>query len=362
VKRLAGLLASAVLLGACAGPAYYGQAVSGHMALMQARQPVDAYLADADADDPLAGRLATAREALAFAEGDLGLPAGGSYDRFVVTGRDAVTWNVITTPPYDLKPYRWCFVVAGCVPYRGYFDPADAERFAGRMRAKGRDSAVSPASAYSTLGWFDDPILDTMLDGSDADLAETLFHELAHQALYVKNDSTFNESYATFVARRGVEEWLTRRGQGEAFARWAEREAATAEFLELLVDTRSRLALLYRRETDPERLAAGKRAAFGELKKNYARLVDERWDGRDRFGGWFEPSPNNADLALVATYTGGICAFESLWRDAEGDWQRFHRLAARAADYPPERRARWLETPCPPGPGSGERRVAGAPR
>ena len=347
----AGLLALGALLlqTACAGPSYYVQAASGHFELMRARQPVDAYLAAANPDDPIAARLVTAREALDHAEHVMGLPVGDGYGTVAITGRDAVTWNVVTTPAFDLRPRRWCFLVAGCVPYRGYFDPADAERFAERMQARGQDSAVSRASAYSTLGWFDDPIVDTMLDGSEADLADVLFHELAHRALYVKNDSTFNESYATFVARRGVEDWLAGRGQAAAYAAWAEREAAADVFLALLADTRARLAALYREETDPAALATGKRAAFDALRERYRSLVETRWDGRDRFGGWFDPPPNNADLALVATYTGGVCAFEALWRQAGADWRRFHELARARAEWSAERRSRWLATPCPDG-------------
>lgn len=340
------VLGVALSLAACAGPSYYVQAVSGHLGLMGAREPVDDYLARADEDDPVAKRLETAKAALAYAEQVMSLPAGGSYDTLVVTGREAVTWNVIATPPFDLAPRRWCFLVAGCVPYRGYFDPADAARFASRMQARGDDAAVSPASAYSTLGWFDDPILDTMLDGSDADLAETLFHELAHQALYVRNDSTFNESFATFIARRGVEDWLTDRDELATLAAWREREAATDAFLALLVETRSRLSALYRRESEPSNLARGKRAAFADLGDRYAALVAERWGGRDRFAGWFESPPNNADLALVATYTGGLCAFEGLWREAGGDWRRFHALARTAARDEAEERAAWLAAPC----------------
>ncbi len=340
-------LAAATLLGGCAGPGWYAQAVSGHSRLMRSREPIEDLVARAEDDDPLAARLATVSDLLAFAESPLGLDRGDAYRTLARVEGDAVTWNVVATPAWSLAPKRWCFLVAGCVPYRGYYDRADAERFAERMRQSGRDAAVSPAAAYSTLGWFEDPVLDTMLDGPDADLAETLFHELAHRTLYVKGSSTFNESYATFVAREGVRAWLAAQGRDAEYAEWSARQAARAEFLELLSRTRAELALLYATETAPAALETGKQAAFERLRRDYDELVATAWSGRDRYGGWFDPPPNNADLALIATYTGGLCAFEALWRTADGDFDRFHRLARAKSELAARDRDEWLSMPCP---------------
>lgn len=347
-RRPAALLlaASLGLLAGCASPAYTLQAASGHLQLMNSRESVEDLLADPDPDDPLPPRLLVARELLSFAEETLGLPADGSYRSVARTSGDAITWNVVATPPYDLTPQRWCFLVAGCVPYRGYFDRADAERFAARLRDKGRDVAVSGARAYSTLGWFDDPLLESMLMDSDADLAETLFHELAHQALYVPGDATFNESFAEFIAEQGVRAWMIATDRDAELQSWLERQEAGTDFVELLATTRLELAEFYGSETDPARLAEGKRARFRELESRYADLVQRRWAGRDRFAGWFDPPPNNADLALVGTYTGGWCAFEQLWRQARGDFHRFQALAKARADEDAAARARWLATSC----------------
>lgn len=344
--RFAVLAVLVLGLTACAGPGYYLQATRGHFDLMGARQPVDGYLASADADDPLAARLTVARTALAFAESRLALPTEGSFEQFVVTGRDGVSWNVVATPPYDLAPKRWCFPVAGCVPYLGYFDEQDARRHADRLADRGMDSAVFLATAYSTLGWFDDPILDTMLSGSDAELADTLFHELAHQRLYVPGDSRFNESYATFVAREGVRSWMIDRGDEADFAAWQDAVADRARFTKLLAETRAELAAFYAGEDDETRLAQGKAKHFNRLRERYDALVATHWQGRNRFGGWFESPPNNARLALVATYTGGLCAFERLWADADGDFARFHELAQAMGEATAARRAEFLATPC----------------
>jgi predicted aminopeptidase len=346
---LASLL-SVGALGGCASPGWYAQAVSGHTRLMRSREPVSEYLENASDDDLLASRLATANELLLFAEQQLGLDRGNAYRSLALTGGEAATWNVVTTPAYDLQPKRWCFLFAGCVPYRGYFDKTDAERFAERMRHRGRDATVAPAAAYSTLGWFEDPILDTMIDVPDADLADTLFHELAHRTLYITGSSTFNESYATFVAREGVRSWLETQGRTDDFAAWSQRQSSRADFMALLTGTRIRLAELYATERDLNALQAGKQSIFEELKRKYDVLVTTNWSGQDRFHGWFDPPPNNADLALISTYTGGLCAFEALWAEAGRDFRRFQYVARIKSEMPGADRDRWLATPCPASP------------
>jgi predicted aminopeptidase len=339
------------LLTGCASPAYTLQAASGHFKLMNSRESVSDVLAEADPADPLVVRLELARSLLAFAEETLGLPADGSYESVARTSGGPITWNVVATPPFDLTPQRWCFLVAGCVPYRGYFDREDAERFADRQRDRGRDVAVSGARAYSTLGWFKDPLLDSMLMSPDADLAETLFHELAHQALYVPGDATFNESFASFLAEQGVRSWMTATGRNAELEAWLERQQAGAEFLGLLAETRRSLAGFYGAETDPVRLAEGKKERLEKLEERYTEMVHSQWGGRNRFASWFDPPPNNADLALVGTYSGGWCAFAALWQQSGQDFQRFQALARKRADDDPTTRSRWLATPCRENPG-----------
>jgi predicted aminopeptidase len=352
-RRPAALLLAAGLglLSGCASPAYTLQAASGHFELMNSRESISDLLAQADPADPLVERLELARNLLAFAEGTLGLPADGSYETVARTSGGPITWNVVATPAYDLTPQRWCFLIAGCLPYRGYFDRDDADRFADRLRERGKDVAVSGAQAYSTLGWFKDPLLDSMLNRPDADLAETLFHELAHQALYVPGDATFNESFAGFIAEQGVRAWMSTTGRDAELESWLERQRASSDFVELLTATRRSLAAFYGAETDPLKLAEGKSERLRALEERYSDLVRKRWDGRDRFAGWFDPPPNNADLALVGTYTGGWCAFEGLWREAGEDFLRFQALARKQADSDPVARSRWLATPCPGNPG-----------
>ena len=339
-------IAVAALAG-CVSPAWYGQAMSGHMAMMHQREDIDDLLLNPDIDPELATRLQLAREARRFGIEQLSLPDTDSYTQYVPTGRSAASWNVVVAPEFSVEPRKWCFPVAGCVPYRGYFREDSADQFAARMSDRGYDTSVTPAVAYSTLGWFDDPLLESMLQRPDGDLAEVLFHELAHQALYVPGDATFNESFAGFIAEQGVRAWMTSAGRDVELGAWLERQEAGAEFVRLLADTRRSLMELYGTESDPLILAEGKADRFRHLEEQYADLVRTRWDGRDRFSGWFDPPPNNADLALVGTYTGGWCAFEALWQEADQDFLRFQDLARDRARSDAASRTRWLATPCP---------------
>lgn len=342
----AALLSTVTGLAACAGPGYYYQAMSGQLALMRSRQEVQAYLDGAPDGDPLAARLHTARDVLRFAAGTLDLPADDSYSSFAITGREAVVWNVVAAPEFSLQPRRWCFLVAGCVPYRGYFHRADAQRLADKLAGKGLDVAVAGATAYSTLGWFKDPIPDTVLNLPDARLAATLIHELAHRKLYVRGDTEFSESYAAFVEAEGVARWLQARGQPDQERIWRDYLRASEGFDSLLEQTRDELAAVYSSGLPPDAMRDAKRAAFASLAQRYRASLQGPEGGRDWFGGWFDDQPNNADLALMSAYSGGQCAFRALFREAGGDFAAFHRLARAASRNGAEARHAWLQQPC----------------
>jgi len=351
--RLAGALAAltallALLLIACASPGYYAQAIAGHLQLMRQRQDVAEILSSEQTDATLRGRLELATELRAFAVRELGLPDNGSYSEFVRTGRDAVTWNVVAAPELSLAARRWCFPVAGCVPYRGYFQHASAKKFAGRLQDDGFDVVIVPVTAYSTLGWFDDPLLDTMLGYQEEQLAAVLFHELAHQQVYIRGDTGFNESYASFVAETGVTRWLQASGRADRLPEWLARQQAAARFDSLLLQTRSRLDDLYASSTPNADKREGKATLFAQLEAEYRQLVSGPWNGQDLYGNWFANGVNNARLALFASYRGGACAFATLYREVGQDMRRFHaRVAEQALLKPAERRA-WLEQPCGP--------------
>ncbi|HSM68558.1 MAG TPA: aminopeptidase, partial [Xanthomonadales bacterium] len=254
-------------------------------------------------------------------------------------------WNVVAAPEFSLEPRRWCFPVAGCVPYRGYFDRTRAERFADRLRDLGLDVSVRPATAYSTLGWFSDPLLDTMLSDDELQLAATLFHELAHRRLYVKGDTAFNEAYATFVGREGVRAWLASQEDRARLGEWQRRLDASDAFARLQARTRRQLSALYARGLPATQARQAKQAVFDDMLRRYRKMVTSELDGYDAFGAWFASQPNNADLALFHDYHAGVCAFAALFAEAGGNFHQFHRLAHDRAGWPTAQRAAWLAKP-----------------
>lgn len=340
------LLLTGFLVASCAAPGYYAQAVSGHMELMRQRESIAGILASGTADPEVARELELSVELRQFAVKRLYLPDNGSYTQFVATGRDALSWNVVATPEFSLTPRRWCFIVSGCVPYRGYFKQKDAAEFAGKLARKGYDTSVSPAVAYSTLGWFDDPLLDTMFRYGDEQLAAFIFHELAHQELYVSGDTAFSESYASFIEETGVRLWLEANKRAGQLLERQERQRAGQQFDALLGDTRRRLETLYANGLEKDLMRLGKSTIFQDLRAGYDRLSETQWGGQSFYETWISQKLNNASLALMDSYRGGVCAFENLYRDASLDMARFQQLAAARAELPTEQRRAWLDQPC----------------
>jgi predicted aminopeptidase len=333
-------------LGGCAAPSYYSQAISGHLSLMNKRESIDTMLEMDSVDPELARELELSIEIREFAVTQLHLPDNDSYTQFVSTGQDAVTWNVVAAPEFSLEPRTWCFMVSGCVPYRGYFKIEAAEKFAHKLAQDGFDTSVSPAIAYSTLGWFDDPLLDTMFQYSDEQLAAFIFHELGHQQLYVKGDTAFNEAYASFVEATGVRLWLESTGRQERLPDWLKLEQATLQFNALLQDSVTKLNTLYASGLAEDRMREGKSAAFESLRDAYRLLVDTQWAGHSYFQSLLSRELNNARLALINSYQGGACAFEKLFATAQEDPARFHQLAKEQAALESGQRTAWLNQPC----------------
>jgi predicted aminopeptidase len=344
------LLTGLIFTAACSSVSYYKQAVSGHLSLMHQRQDIDVFLDQPQTDAALADSLRLSQEIIDFAEAQLQLETGGSYRQVVITGQSAVSWNVLAAEEFSITAKTWCFPVAGCVPYRGYFDQKEAETFAGQLRTEGFDVFVSPVSAYSTLGWFDDPLLDTMLRYSASQLAAVLIHELAHQKLYVAGDTTFNESFAEFVESVGVQRWLEQTGRHPELLAWSKQRAAEPDFAVLLQEGREALGNLYASDADVTSLRQQKQLILQQLQQDYARLVSEQWQGQDYFGGWLASGPdgnlNNAQLALAGSYAGGTCSFAALYHQAGEDLADFYVLAERQAKLSLQARQAWLQAPC----------------
>lgn len=343
-----------LLLGGCAGPGYYAQAIAGHLRIMHSRVEISSLLDDAGTDPALATRLRQAEHMLSFADEQLGLPVNGKFSQFVITGKTAITWNVVAAPEFSLEPRLWCFPVAGCVPYRGYFDQAVAGKFAARMRSRSLDVVVSPAVAYSTLGWFEDPLLDTMLQYSDPQLAGIMFHELAHDRLYLKGDTAFSEAFASFVEQTGVRLWLTATDQQAQLDTWNRNKVAGLQFNRLLLKVRQQLQELYASAQPDETKRENKSQLFESLRQDYRLMVKTEWLGIDYLAAWMSGEQNNASLAILDSYEGGICAFTNLYDSAGQDLELFYRLAKEKAALAPAQRNAWLEFPCPAVASTGE--------
>ncbi len=332
-------------LSGCATLSWYGQAVSGQLDLLSRREHIADLLADPSTDPELARRLRHVLAIREFAAAELSLPESRSYRHYADLERSAAVWNVIATGRYSVEPVTWCYPIAGCVAYRGYFDREDALAEARKLGAQGLngqglDVIVSPAVAYSTLGWFDDPVLNTMLAWDDAELAGFLFHELAHEAVYVAGDSAFNEAYATVVERSGVERWLQSRSDSAALEAWRSRNRAIADWSALLLSTREQLQSGYADASDEAALADFKAAVFASLSADLAALADTY--AADWLRRWSERPLNNADLALLATYRRGIAAFDQLLADCEQDLACFHERVRRLAEESPAKRSDFL--------------------
>ena len=310
---------------------------------MVGARSVETVIAAPDTAPGLAARLRTALEIREFASDALALPANASYRRYVDLGRRYVVWTVVAAPELSLEPRRWCFPVAGCVSYRGYFSESDAAAYAAKLESEGWDATVTGARAYSTLGWFNDPLLSSMVELSETWLAGIVFHELAHQRLYVPGDTEFNESFAVVVERAGVRRWIE--AAGRAGLRERHRIAAEhrAAFLDLMRDTRRGLEAVYASSgTDAEKGAA-KTRAFERLRARYTALRST-WASGPYYDFWFERNVNNAAIALVAAYDRWVPALEVLLARSGGDLDAFYRACDELAALPREERRSRLES------------------
>ncbi|WP_137973875.1 aminopeptidase [Pseudomonas sp. F(2018)] len=328
-----------VLLSGCASLDYYAQVSRGQLDLLAARQPVAELLADAQADPQLQRRLALAQRARDFASARLALPDNRSYRLYADLQRPYVVWNVFATPELSLAPLTHCFPVAGCVAYRGFYQQGRARGAAALLQAEGMDTYVAGIEAYSTLGWFDDPILNTMLRWDDERLAAVIFHELAHQQLYVADDTAFNESFASFVEQEGLRQWRAARGLAPVDAG---EEQQRRQFTELILASRERLQALYDGPTSDEHKRAGKAAEFARLRAEYRALRDGEWGGDRRYDAWVAQPLNNARLLPFGLYDQWVEAFAALFHLADGDWAEFYRRAAALGELDAEQRERTL--------------------
>lgn len=341
-KSVATLLLAAVFaaaLAGCGGIAYYAQAVGGHLEVMRAAQPIGDLLRDPATDPALNGKL---REVLAireFASRELGLPDNDSYRRYADLGRPFVVWNVFAAPELSLEPRRWCMLVVGCVNYRGYYAREDAERLAADLRKEGYDTHVGGVAAYSTLGWFADPVLNTFLRQGTLEVARTVFHELAHQLVFVRDDTAFNESFATAVENEGLRRWTAAPAAAAQRAAFEAQRARKVALVALIQDYRKRFRVLYAGERPAEELRQAKAEMFDALRRDYAALKAGS-GGHAGYDRIFDAELNNARLVSFGLYNELVPAFEAMLAQEQYELPRFYRRVAElAALEKPERRS-----------------------
>ena len=338
-------LAATLCLSGCSSLGYYWQSAVGHLNILQQARPVSEWVNGSDAPERVRAKLALSQRIRDFASRELGLPDNPSYRRYADLQRAAAVYNVTAAPPYSLELRTWCFPVTGCVGYRGYYDEAKARAEAVSLEQQGYETNVYPVTAYSTLGLMNwaggDPLLNTFIHYPEGELARLIFHELAHQVLYVKNDTTFNESFATAVERLGGARWLQAHASEKARAEYAAYDSRRRMFKQLSRATRERLEAVY--ETPGigfEAKEQGKRRVMAQFRAEYEAMkaasgVEPRaWRGYDR---WVREA-NNAFFGAQKAYDELVPGFEALHRSVGGDWQRFYDAARQIAALPKHER------------------------
>ncbi len=317
----------ALFLSACGSVQYYSQSVIGHSKLMMARKPVDKLIESSKTE--LRSKLELSKELKQFAIEELLLPNTKSYDSYVELDREYPVWTVVAAPEFSLKAKQWCYLVIGCASYRGYFKLEAAREYADSLQENGLDVVVNGASAYSTLGWFSDPLLPSMMRHGEAQFAETLFHEMAHQRLYIRGDSDFNEAFASLVAEIGVERWLKLTEpveNSEKLLAYRRSLAIQADFYELLNRAKGKLGLLYQSGQSVESMRRLKHDIFEQLKVDHANLVRQQWKGNAWYQSWFETSINNAKFASISTYRERVEEIRQLLNECENQLGQFYKV------------------------------------
>jgi predicted aminopeptidase len=336
MRRAAKFVALAVaglLLGSCSTIGYYWQAMDGQLEILRKRRPLREVVADQTTPPKVRERLKALIPIREFATRELALPDNQSYRSYADLGRPFVIWNVFATEEFSVKPKEWCFPIAGCVPYRGYFSKQSADAFVAGLPAQAQDVYVGGVPAYSTLGYFNDPILNTFVHYPEVELARLIFHELAHQVVYVAGDAMFNESFATAVEEAGLARWLRNLKSEERALEWDQSQARRKGFQSLVLSFRTRLEELYAGDSPIAEKRLRKAQAFADMKAAYASLKQE-WGGYSGYDRWFGQELNNAHLAAIAIYTQFVPAFQKMFEEQGGDFSRFYAAIKDLAKRP----------------------------
>lgn len=317
-------------MSGCADLSYYLHSINGHMSILNKTRDIDDLLADENTDAELATRLKLVGRIRQFAVQQLHLPESDSYTIYADLKRSYALKNLFAAPEFSIQPHQWCYPIVGCAGYRGYFNEARLQRYTDSLKQQGYDVYVAHVSAYSTLGWFDDPVLNTFINWPEPRLAGMIFHELSHQQLYIDGDTHFNESFAVAVQQAGIHLWLRANGKPEEAQKYQQQLHNRQQVIELITQAREELQKLYQQDlTDIEKRQA-KQLAVQQLKDNYNQL-SSRFDIADGFKHWFEGPINNAKLASLSTYYAQVPAFLKLLHTHDDDFKEFFRHVEQIA-------------------------------
>ena len=326
----------------CATIGYYFQSASGQLELLSKRRPIDQVLLDPTVPAATKRRLHLITDVRRFASQELGLPDNASYSSYADLGRDFSVWAVFAAPELSLEPIEFCFPIIGCLHYRGYFSQAHAVKFSQGLVGAGHDVFIGGVAAYSTLGWFDDPVVSPMLRWGDPRLIKVIFHELAHQVIYIPDDTGFNEAFATTVGEVGFERWLEQSGNAEMRTRYRLSQKQNREFINLILAGKERLLELYQSTRSSSEQRAEKAKIFAAIRNDYQefKLV---WKDEASYDEWMATDLNNAKIASVVTYHHYVDAFRALLARSNDDLNAFYGLVAALGELAPPARAACLE-------------------
>jgi predicted aminopeptidase len=332
----------AAALSGCQSASYYGQAVGGHARIMFAKRPIAELIQDPDTSPALRQRLTYVLALREFARNELLLPVGGAYLGYADLGRPYVLWNVFAAPEFSLEPKTWCYPVVGCASYRGYFGREEAERYSEALRRGGYDVFVAGVLAYSTLGWFDDPVLNTFLQLDDARLSALLFHELAHRMLYVPGDTAFNESFATAVEEEGMRRWSAASRAPGLLAEHQRQQKLRDDFIAMVSRRKNELSAIYASELPPAQKRVEKAARLGALRNDF-EMKRQEIPEMARYEHWFASGLNNAGLATIAAYHDLVPAFQRILGRSHDDLTVFYEECRRLGRLPQSERRQHLQ-------------------
>jgi predicted aminopeptidase len=349
------LLIAVAAVSGCRAIGFYAQAMRGQFQIIARRQRIERLIADPETPARLREQLKLLERLRAFAETELKLPVDDHYRKYTDVGREYVVWNVQAAPRFSLQPKTWWYPIVGSLEYRGYFSERGATNEAARLAARGYDVYSDGVEAYSTLGWFKDPVLNTFIFHAEPDLAELIFHELGHQRVFARGDTDFNEAFATTVGQEGARRWLRAQGDTNQYNAYLAALRRDDQFVHLVMKTRERLEAIYGDQRDedgnvvaakksplpPDEMQRAKEQVFADLRRDYAELKTQ-WGGDTSYDNWFARELNNAKLNTIANYFDYVPGFERLLELHGGNLEEFYQAAERLAKMPQEERHQWL--------------------